>query len=531
MKTLARRTIAAAALFIGVAGMAWADPLVFCTEEGPRGFDPARHADSHTFDASSRQIYDRLVEFAPGSTALQPGLAVRWEVSDDGLVHTFELREGVAFQSNEAFMPSRMLTADDVVFSFERQRLAEHPYHRAGGGGWAYFDAMDLGALIASVERLGERRVAFVLTRPDAGFPAKLAMDFASILSAEYADTMLAAGTPERLDEAPIGTGPFAFASATADEVTYRPFGGHWAGTPDLEGLVIRAIPDARARAGAIAGGACHVAARPARTELEALEAAGDIVIERAVGLDVGYLAFNTSQAPFDDARVRRALAMAIDRGEIVRTLFDGEAAAARSPLPPALRPTGPEEEAAGHDPAEARAMLAEAGIEGLTITIWALPVRRSYNPDGFRMAELIRADFAEVGVEAEIVSHDWPDYLRRSRAPDREGAVLFGWQGMSGDPDAYLSSPLSCTARAGGNRAQWCNRRFDALVEQARAEGDPEARQALYAEAETIFLEEAPWASIAHPMVLTAVRREVEGFVADPFGRHIFRDVTLNSD
>lgn len=108
-------------------------------------------------------------------------------------------------------MPTRDLNASDVEFSFERQRLAENPYNQVSGGTWEYFNAMSMTDLISSVEAVDEMTVKFTLPRPEAPIIAKLGMDSASILSDEYATKLLEAGTPEMLNQHPVGTGPFKF--------------------------------------------------------------------------------------------------------------------------------------------------------------------------------------------------------------------------------------------------------------------------------------------------------------------------------
>ena len=103
------------------------DTLVYCSEGSPEGFDPALYTSGTTFDASSRQIYNKLVEFERGTTIIAPALAESYTVSDDGLVYTFNLRSGVKFHTTAYFTPTRDMNANDVVFSFERQRLADNP--------------------------------------------------------------------------------------------------------------------------------------------------------------------------------------------------------------------------------------------------------------------------------------------------------------------------------------------------------------------------------------------------------------------
>jgi dipeptide transport system substrate-binding protein len=194
---------------ICVAGVAAeAKTLVYCSEGSPEGFDPAPYTAGTTFDASSRPIFNRLVEFEKGTTNLIPGLAESWEVSEDGLQYTFRLRPGVKFHTTEWFTPTRDLNADDVIFSFERQRDAANPWNQYTAGiSYEYFNSMDMGSLIQSIEKVDDLTVRFNLTRPEAPFVANLAMDFASIMSKEYADQLEADGRMADLNQQPVGTG------------------------------------------------------------------------------------------------------------------------------------------------------------------------------------------------------------------------------------------------------------------------------------------------------------------------------------
>jgi len=193
------------------AGPASAKTFVMCSEGSPEGFDTGLYTTGTTFDASSGTVYNRLIEFERGKTNIVPALAESWEISTDGLEYTFHLRPGVKFHTTEFFTPTRDMNADDVIFSFERQRSADHPWHEyVPGASWEYFNAMSMPDLIKEVVKVDDMTVKFVLNRPEAPMIANLAMDFASILSAEYAAQLEAAGTMENLNQQPIGTGPFA---------------------------------------------------------------------------------------------------------------------------------------------------------------------------------------------------------------------------------------------------------------------------------------------------------------------------------
>jgi dipeptide transport system substrate-binding protein len=172
--------------------------------------------------------------------------------------------------------------------------------------------------------------------------------------------------------------------------------------------------------------------------------------------------------------------------------------------------------------------MLEAEGVSGLKMKVWAMPVQRPYNPNARRMAELIQADFAAIGVDAEIVSYEWGEYLKRSKDKNRDGAVLLGWTGDNGDPDNFLAVLLGCDGVGGSNRANFCYEPFEDLIQKAKVVSDVEERTKLYEQAQVVFKEQAPWATIAHSVVFKPVRKEVVDFKIDPFGGHVFYGVDL---
>lgn len=206
------RCLLTVALFcLAFAGPATAQvkTLVFCSEESPETLNPQLSFRQATFDATSRQLYDRLVAYEPGKADIAPSLATSWRISEDGLRYELRLRPNVPFHKVRHFTPSRPLAAEDVVFSFMRQLDPKHPYHQVSGGTYPYFQGLGLPKIIKSVTVGEAGTVIFELKSPYPAFLSVLALDFASILSAEYAEAMLAAGTPERVDMEPVGTGPF----------------------------------------------------------------------------------------------------------------------------------------------------------------------------------------------------------------------------------------------------------------------------------------------------------------------------------
>lgn len=525
-----KSTLAAGMLLATVGTTAMAQALVYCSEGAPEGFDPALFTAGTTFDASSQPLYNRLAEFKVGTTETVPGLAESWTVSEDGLTVTFKLREGVSFHSNDMFTPTRDFNADDVIFSFDRQGNEENPYFTVSGGTWEYYGGMSMAELIGSIEKVDDYTVVFHLNRPEAPFIANMAMDFASIVSKEYADAMMEAGTPEMLNQAPIGTGPFAFQAYQKDAVIrYLKNGDYWGEPAKVDSLIFAITPDASVRYQKVQAGECHVMAYPNPADIAEMQEKQDIVVMQQEGLNVGYLAYNTTVAPYDNANVRKALNMAIDKQAIIDVVFQGSGEIAKNPIPPTMWSYADATVDDPYDPEASKAMLEAEGVTDLEMKIWAMPVQRPYNPNARRMAELMQEDFAKVGVDVEIVSYEWGEYLSRSREMDRDGAILLGWTGDNGDPDNFLAVLLGCDGLTNSNRAQWCNEEFDAVIKKAKTLTSQDERAALYKEAQAIFKEEAPWATIAHSVVYMTMRPEVEGYVVHPLGSHIFNEVGIS--
>ena len=509
---------------------ALARTLVYCSEGSPENFNPMINTTGTTFDAT-RPIYGRLVEFKPGTTDLQPGLAESWDIAPDGKAVTLHLRHGVHWHSNPGFKPTRDFNADDVLFSFNRQGREDSPFHKVSGGSYDYYGDMGFPTLITALDAVDPYTVRFTLREPQAPFLADLAMDFASIQSAEYADMLLRAGKPEQIDQVPIGTGPFSFLAYQRDAaIRYRRFDGYWGPKAKLDGMVFSINKDPAVRLAKLRAGECQVMAYPSPADLPGIKADPSLTLQQLPGLNVGFLAFNASRKPFDDRRVRQALSMAIDKDAILRAVYQGAGEPAKNLIPPTMWSYDAAVPDTPHDPDAAKKLLAEAGFpDGFDTDLWAMPVQRPYNPDARRVAELMQADLAKIGVRARIVSYEWGEYRKRLQAGEAPMAEM-GWTGDNGDPDNFFTPNASCAAArtGGGSVSKWCNKAFDALIQQAAQLPDQAARAKLYQQAQVIMHDEAPFFLIAHSVTFQPLRREVTGFVMSPLGVHSFDQVDL---
>jgi dipeptide transport system substrate-binding protein len=527
MKPVIAGTTLALSLLLACA--AYSKSLVYCSEASPEGFDPARYTSGSTFDASSKTIYNRLVEYKRGSTEIVPALAQRWEISDDGKTYTFHLRSGVHYQSNEEFKPTRDLTADDVVFSFERQsgKAAFDTY--ANGASWSYYNDVGLSQSVESIEKVDALTVRFVLKKPNAPFLGLLALDFASILSKEYADELVTAGRVDDLNQKPIGTGPFQFVAYQQDAaIRYQAFADYWGGKQPLDDLVFAITTDASTRIQRLKAGECQIAVYPVPGDIPALKEDGSLKILQRPGLNVGYLAFNTTQKPFDDVRVRRAITQAINKQAILDAVYQGAGVEAKSVLPPDMMGYNDALKTVQYEPDAARSAISQLGLTGQQVTLWAMPVSRPYNPNGRRTAELLQADLQNIGLSAQIVSFEWGEYLKRSSDPKHDGSVLAGWTADNGDPDSFLTPLLSCASVGGNNKAGWCNKDFDALLEKARSETNESTRTNLYQQAQQIAADENPWIPLANGVITVATSANVTGYQIEPSDAHRFDGVDI---
>ena len=507
-----------------------AKTLVFCSEGSPENFYPGVNTTGTSFDANS-QIYSRVVDFERGTTKVIPGLAEKWDISSDGTVYTFHLRHGVKWQSNANFKPTRDLNADDIMFMFDRQWKQDNPYFKVTSSNHSYFNDMGMPKLLKSIEKVDDYTVKVTLNMPEAPFLSDLAMEYAGVQSKEYADAMLKAGTPEKIDQEPVGTGPFMLVQYQKDAIIrYKAFPQFWGGKAKIDDLIFAITPDASVRWAKLQKNECQVMPYPNPADLDAMRKDKNVTVLEQPGLNIGYLAYNTQKKPFTDVRVRKAINMAINKKAIIDAVYLSTGIPAINPIPPTMWSYNKSIKDDPYDPAAAKKLLAEAGFpNGFETDLWAMPVQRPYNPNAKRIAELMQADLAKIGVKAEIKSFEWGEYRKRAQAGEHQMAEL-GWTGDNGDPDNFLNTLLGCDSAKtnGSNIAKFCYQPFEDLVQKAKHVSDIGERTKLYEQAQVIFKQQAPWFTIAHSVQLKPVRKEVIGFKLSPFGRHTFYGVDI---
>ncbi|MFB4392587.1 MULTISPECIES: ABC transporter substrate-binding protein [unclassified Pseudomonas] len=525
MTSLPLRAAIAAVIF-GATSHVAAKPLVVCTEASPEGFDIVQYTTGVTADASAETVFNRLVDFKPGTTEIQPALAQSWEISADGLTYTFHLREGVKFHTTDYFKPTRAFNADDVLWSLNRQLLKNHPWHDKTSVGYPYFESMAFQDLLKSVEKTDDHTVVITLTRPEAPFLRNLAMAFTSIYSAEYGDQLLKAGKTGELNSKPIGTGPFIFQRYSKDaQVRYKPNPDYFRGKPPSDGLIFAITPDNNVRLQKLRANECQVALYPKPDDVPSIKADPKLKIAEMEALITSYIAMNTQHKYLSDVRVRQAIDIAFDRQTHVDQLFGkGNALVGINPYPPSMIGFNTENRNPPRDLDKARALLKQAGVpEGTTITLFTRNNGGQTNPNPRMSAELLQQDLARIGLKLDIRVMEWAEMLRRAKNGEAD-LVSAGWAGDNGDPDNFLTPMLSCdAAKTGENYARWCNSDFQKLITEARRVSDNDERAKLYRQALAVYDAEKPWISLAHPKLFAAMRSNVEGYQINPLTNNNF--------
>ncbi len=481
----------------------------------------ARGADSKSLDPQAvddgesakviENIFDTLVAFAPGSLEILPALAERWEMRPDGLLWTFHLRKGVGFHDGTPF------DADAVVFTFRRfldeagpslpPDVPYGPYYRGP---------------IASVEAKDAATVVFTLKHTYAPFLPNLCMFAAGIVS----PAAVKAGGGKAFGKNPVGTGAFRFQEWNPGEkkITLVRNEEYWRGPAALARVVFMTIPDNNARLSAFRAGSCNWMDSPNFEDLEACRKDPKVRLWSAPGLNVGYLALNTLRKPFDDARVRRAVALAVDRKKLVEALYFGAGKPAVHPMAPGILGYDDSVKVPAPDRARAKALLAEAGFpDGFDTELYAMPNPRPYYPQPQKIAQVLKSDLEAVGIRATINPvGEWAAYLDAVQNAKHPMCML-GWTTDNGDPDNFLTTFFSAECAQPGPGALgvsfWVDPRMQDLLRRGEREVDAGRRAAIYREALALVREEVPLVPIAHAEQFVLSTRGFEGFTVQPTG------------
>ncbi|MFP4484667.1 MAG: ABC transporter substrate-binding protein [Spirochaetota bacterium] len=504
MLALMAAAVTAVAFGAGQSEEAEEDILVVGQVAEPKALDP------HTVTAVNDfrilvNLYDGLVRFKDGSLDVEPALATSWDVSDDGTVYTFELREDVTFHDGTPF------NAEAVKFNFDRMLNEDHPYYDTGPFPLSFYFSS-----IQETRVVDEYTVELVLDAPFAPLISNLAYPTGLLVSPaaveEYGDDY---------GRNPVGTGPYEFVEWESNtRVTVVKNQDYWGGEPGMDQIVFRPITDGNTRVNEMLSGGVDLMVEVPPDSVATFEEQEDFTVYEQVGPHVWFLILNLREGPFTDQRVRQAANYAIDKEALVENVLQGTATVADSPIAPAFDWAYNDDlEPYPYDPDRARELIQEAGAEGAEVTFYVTE-GGSGMLDPVPMGTSIQADLEAVGLDVSIETYEWNTFLGRVN-PGLEGkADMAEMAWMTNDPDTlpFLTLRTDAFPEEGGfNSGYYSNSEVDRLLEQARTATDRERRAELYREVQEIVYEDAPWVFVANWKQNAVATSELQNFRLQP--------------
>jgi peptide/nickel transport system substrate-binding protein len=520
------------AVLLGLAVMGWpaaAPALAQTPQEGgtvivglqaePVTLDPAQMSDYNTFRAVYN-MYDGLLRFKDESTEVEPGLAERWEISEDGLEYTLYLRQGVKFHDGTDF------NADAVKFNLDRQIDPNHPYHDTGDFAYAGFTWGN----VKEVTVIDDFTVRITLTEPLAPFISHLAMHPAYMVSPEAIKKY-----GRDISIHPVGTGPFRFVSWTPGaEIIEEKNPDYWGKPAHLDQIIFRPIIEDQARLTELQAGGINFMVNIPPDDLEALRNDPNLTVVEQTGMHTWWVYLNTMKEPLKDVRVRQALNYAVNKEAIVDNVLQGTGTLAVNPLPPVVWSYTDEVERYAYNPDKARELLKEAGYaEGFPCIFWT-PESGSGMQMPVLMSTAIQADLKAVGLDCQIKTFEWGAFLEQGVVPPDKNPewdlMAFSWIGDNGDPDNHLYILLSGDQWPpnGFNCGYYKNEKVDQMLREARTTLDRARRTELYQQAQKMIVADAPWITIDHETQIVAMTSNIKNFKLHPTGPFRFADVWI---
>lgn len=526
------------------------DTFIFGRGADSVQLDPSLVTDGESFRVTG-QILDSLYAFELGTTNPVPSLA-ECTPNEDASVWACKLREGVKFHDGTDF------NADAVIFNFERWRFTDHPYHFPSQV-FEYYEAMwggfDDDSIITEVKKIDDLNVEFVLSSPMAPFLANLAMDMFAISSpAAIKAAGEAYGTPSG---GCVGTGPYKFVSwQEGTEIVLVANEDYWGEPAKVKNVIVRVIPDDSARFLALQAGDIDALEQAVVEDLMTAEEDPNLQILTRPALNTSYIAFNFKILEFQDVRVREAVAHAIDKEGLISNFFGKYGTVATNFLPPLLLGHNSEIQDWTYDPELSKSLLAEAGFpdglsevtvaedvldadgnvlytagEKIPLRLYYMPVTRFYFPSPKEVGEGMAANLNAAGFKVELyLEGDWPTYLGSRRNGTLMGLYMLGWGGDNGDPDNFLGYFFNSGAEPIKQEGWYQNAELAAILQEAVTLPDPEARAALYRQAEQMLHDDVARIWLGHnntPLILSAA---VQGYVPQPVGAENFEHVYFSN-
>lgn len=523
--------------------------LIYCTHASGFSFNPQTSDAGTSMNVVTEQIYNKLFEIS--NTAIPtPILAQSYSISPDGKIITIYLRKGIKFHHTDWFKPTRDFNADDVVFSLNRvlgyetylptleQSAVDYknPQYRifheqAKKVRFPYFESIKLNQKIESVKALNPHTVQITLFKPDASILSHLASQYAIIFSQEYAVQLNADDNLVQLDLLPVGTGPYKVKNYFRNQyVRLEKNEDYWKKDAKIKNIIIDLSTDRTGRLVKFFNGECQIASYPEVSQLGLLkENDKRYYVKSAEGMNLAYLAFNFQNAVIQDEQVRRAIAQAINRQRIIKTIYHNTATVANNIIPNISWASSVNTPDFAYDfnPSEAKKVLQD---KRLHLNMWVLNEEQVYNPAPLKTAELIKEDLNNVGVNVTIRSVTRTFLIDQlNKKSENYDMILTGWLAGNLDPDSFMRPILSCNAASEmTNLSNWCDEDFDQLMDKALDSPNLWERAHVYNQAQELILSKLPIVPLANMKRVLVVNSRVRHIEMNPFGSLNFSTLSL---
>ncbi len=454
-------------------------------------------------------IYETLVK-RNDKNEIEAGLAEKWEQIDD-MTWEFTLRDDVSFHDGEKF------NADVVKANLDRIRDAEVASPR-------FF----LFEMITDVQVVDEKTVRITTEFPFAPLLAHLSHNGGGMMSpktieADYEGMKNGKDPGAVISEQPVGTGYFKFDSWDAGSQIKLVKNEEYWDTPALvDSITFKVVPESATRIADLETGHAHIADPVQPNEVKRVNDSGNAKVNQKPSSSLSYIGFNTEKEPFNDVKVRQAIAMLINKEEIIEGVYEGFGIPAVGPLSPGIFGFNKDVTVVEYDVEKAKELLKEAGYEnGFKTSIWT-----NDNQQRMDTAILVQQKLKAANIDVEVEVMEFGAYLEKSAAGEHDMYIL-GWSNPTGDADYGMYALFHSSQKGNpGNRSFYDNPEVDKLLDEGRREADPAKRFEFYNQVQEHLVEDAPMVFIHHQEYLTGISNKIDGFDIDTSGIYQLKNV-----
>lgn len=486
------------------------ESIVVATAANIRSLDPHHGTDNNSISAH-RLIMETLIKFDKNFKKFVPLLATSWNISDDGTMYTFKLREGVKFHDGTPF------NAKAVKISIDRVRTKKNKLRRYG-----FFK------MIKETEVIDEYTVALILSYPFGGMLNNLAGPGGPIHSpaalAKYG---------KKVSRHPVGTGPFKFVEwVTGDHLTLIKNENYWRkGFPKVDKITFRPIAESGSRVAMLKTGEADFIYPFPIEHYKSVASNKNIKVDFLEGLTIDFITLNMLHKPFDDVRVRQAVNLAVDKRAYLEISVGGHGRVPDSIMAPGVQFYA-KQRPWTFNLEKAKKLLKEAGYsKGFDVELWS-----NTRADRLEMQEFIQQQLAQVGIRVKVVPMEGGILNQRSRQVKdwRKAEVrmrIAGWSPSNYDADWAIRPLLGVDAWPpnGGNTAYYDNKKVEELLLAGLKTSNPEEREKIYSEIQSIIWNDVPWLLLSNKDKISAKQANIHNAIMHPDGTFNLIDVYRN--